>query len=140
VQFGFSCHQRPFSGIEAFSTTLDRPGGGSCLPAVLYHSRTLPQGDGCARPALAGGEEGGERDLVVLDTGNVLYDAVAVGAFSAVAAFARPACHDGDLFNSNSPSACAPTGYFNWIRPESELSRKVAVDFESDADFHKCGS
>ena len=82
----------------------------------------------------------GERDLVVLDTGNVLYDAVAVGAFSAVAAFARPACHDGDLFNSNSPLACTPTGYFNWIRPESELSRKVAVDFESDADFHKCGS
>ena len=34
-------------------------------PAVLDHSRTLPQGDGRARPALAGGEEGGERNLIV---------------------------------------------------------------------------
>jgi hypothetical protein len=36
-------------------------------PAVLEHSRTLPQGDGSPRPALAGGEEGGERDLIVPD-------------------------------------------------------------------------
>jgi len=41
-------------------------------PAGLDHSRTLPQGDGSARPALAGGEEGGERDLIVLDAGDVL--------------------------------------------------------------------
>jgi hypothetical protein len=27
-------------------------------PAVLNHSRTLPQGDGVARPAFAGGAEG----------------------------------------------------------------------------------
>src|SRR5215471_5078161 len=47
-------------------------------PAVLDHSRTLPQGDGSTRPALAGGEEGGERDLIVLDAGNVLDDAFAV--------------------------------------------------------------
>src|SRR5262249_6630188 len=31
-----------------------------------------------ARPALAGGEEGGERDLVILDTGGMLHDAFAV--------------------------------------------------------------
>ena len=47
-------------------------------PTVLDHSRTLPQGDGRARPALAGGEEGGERDLVILDARDVLHDAFAV--------------------------------------------------------------
>src|SRR6516165_1738294 len=36
-------------------------------PAVLDHSCALPQGDGCARPAFAGGAVGGERNLVVLD-------------------------------------------------------------------------
>src|SRR5215831_11920247 len=47
-------------------------------PAVLDHSRTLPQGDRSPRPALAGGEEGGERDLIVLDAGDMLHDAFAV--------------------------------------------------------------
>src|SRR5215471_6955587 len=47
-------------------------------PAVLDHSRALPQGDRRARPALAGGEEGGERDLIVFDPGDVLHDAFAV--------------------------------------------------------------
>src|SRR5262249_36590133 len=46
--------------------------------AVLDHSRALPQGDGSPRPALAGGEEGGERDLIVLDASDVLHDAFAV--------------------------------------------------------------
>ena len=41
-------------------------------PAVLDHSRALPQGDGGARPAFTGGEEGGERDLIVLDASHVL--------------------------------------------------------------------
>ena len=35
-------------------------------PAVLDHARTLPQSDGGAAPAFAGGAEGGERDLVIL--------------------------------------------------------------------------
>jgi hypothetical protein len=35
-------------------------------PAVLDHSRTVPQGYGNARPALAGGTEGGESQLVIL--------------------------------------------------------------------------
>src|SRR5262249_17033017 len=48
------------------------------VPAILDHSRTLPQGDRRARPALAGGEVGGERNLVVLDAGDVLHDAFAV--------------------------------------------------------------
>ena len=47
-------------------------------PAVLDHSRALPQSDGRARPALAGGEEGGERDLIVLDASDVLDNAFAV--------------------------------------------------------------
>jgi hypothetical protein len=37
---------------------------------------------------------------------------------------------------SNSPPACGPADYLNGKRPGSELGRKVAVDFESDADFH----
>src|SRR5262249_52989852 len=46
--------------------------------AVLDYSRALPQGDGNARPALAGGAVGNECNLVVLDTGNMLHDAFAV--------------------------------------------------------------
>ena len=46
--------------------------------AVLDHSITLPQGDGDAGPTLARGEIGGERNLVVLDAGNVLDDGFAV--------------------------------------------------------------
>jgi len=46
---------------------------------VLNHPRALPQGYGGAGPALAGGKEGGECDLVVLDTGDVLDNALAVG-------------------------------------------------------------
>jgi hypothetical protein len=48
-------------------------------PAVLDHSRTLPQGDGRAGPAFAGGPEGGERDLIILDARDVLDNAFAVG-------------------------------------------------------------
>jgi hypothetical protein len=46
--------------------------------AVLDHSRTLPQGNGDAGPTLAGGAIGGERNLIVLDASDVLYDAFAV--------------------------------------------------------------
>jgi hypothetical protein len=46
--------------------------------AVLDHSITLPQGDGNARPTLARGEIGGERNLIVLDAGDVLNDGFAV--------------------------------------------------------------
>ena len=46
---------------------------------VLDDPRALPQGDGRAGPALAGGAEGGERDLIVLDAGDVLDNALAVG-------------------------------------------------------------
>jgi hypothetical protein len=45
-------------------------------PAVLDHS--LPQGDGGARPALAGGVVGGECNLIIFDAGDVLDDALAV--------------------------------------------------------------
>jgi hypothetical protein len=40
--------------------------------AVLDHARALPQGDGGAGPAFAGGAEGGERNLIVFDAGDVL--------------------------------------------------------------------
>ena len=46
--------------------------------AVVDHSRTLPQGNGDAGPTLAGGAMGGERNLIVLDAGDVLHDAFAV--------------------------------------------------------------
>src|SRR5262249_30639439 len=48
-------------------------------PAVLDHSRTLPQGDGGTGPAFAGGAEGDKRNLIVLDAGDVLDNALAVG-------------------------------------------------------------
>src|SRR5262245_5261077 len=46
--------------------------------SVLDHSRTPPQGDGRARPALAGAVEGGECNLIILDASDVLHDAFAV--------------------------------------------------------------
>jgi len=46
--------------------------------AILNHSRALPQRDGYARPASAGRVIGSERDFVILDTGDVLDDALAV--------------------------------------------------------------
>ena len=56
--------QRHDTSAPAFAT-LVRPSHAQA-PAVLDHSRTLPQGDGGAGPAFAGGAEGGERDLVIL--------------------------------------------------------------------------
>jgi hypothetical protein len=47
-------------------------------PAVLDHSRTLPQGDGRAGPAFTRCAIGGECNLIVLDAGDVLHDAFAV--------------------------------------------------------------
>jgi hypothetical protein len=41
---------------------------------------------------------------------------------------------------SNSPPVHKPAGYFNRMRRGSELGRQVAVDFQSDADFHECRS
>src|SRR5262249_644139 len=46
--------------------------------AVLDHSRTLPQGDGSARPAFAGGAESGDSKLVVLPPARVLDDTFTV--------------------------------------------------------------
>ena len=42
-------------------------------PTVLDHSRTLPQGDGCARPAFTRRAVGGECNLIILDAGDVLH-------------------------------------------------------------------
>jgi hypothetical protein len=47
-------------------------------PTVLDHSRAMPQGDGRAGPALAGGPVGGECNLIVLNAGNVLDNTFAV--------------------------------------------------------------
>jgi hypothetical protein len=42
-------------------------------PTVLDHSRTLPQGDGCARSAFTRRAVGGECNLIILDAGDVLF-------------------------------------------------------------------
>ena len=47
------------------------------VPAVLDHSRTLPQGYGDAGPALACGSVGCQCNLIVLDAGDVLRDSFA---------------------------------------------------------------
>src|SRR5262249_12139962 len=47
-------------------------------PAILNHSRALPQRDRRVGPALVRGVIGGACDLVVLDAGDVLDDAFAV--------------------------------------------------------------
>ena len=47
-------------------------------PAILDDARALAQRDGRARPALAGGAESGECDLIVLHAGDVFHDALAV--------------------------------------------------------------
>src|SRR5262249_6148316 len=70
---------RPGLGIEIAS---DPPSLGNYTTRKrrlsLDHSRALPQGDGGAGPAFAGGAVGGERNLVILDAGDVLHDAFAV--------------------------------------------------------------
>jgi len=48
------------------------------VPAILNHARALPQRDGHARPAFAGSAEGGERNLVIFDAGDMLHDGFAV--------------------------------------------------------------
>jgi len=48
------------------------------VPAVLNHSRTVPQGDGRAGPALDRSPIGRECDLIILNAGDVLDDAFAV--------------------------------------------------------------
>jgi Resolvase, N terminal domain len=53
--------------------------------SVLDHPGALPQGDGCAGPAFAGGTERGERNL--LDPSDVLHDAFAVRGFDMVMAW-----------------------------------------------------
>src|SRR5262249_581797 len=48
-------------------------------PAVLDHSRTLPQGDGRAGPAFTRRAVGSECNLIVLDARDVLDNAFAIG-------------------------------------------------------------
>src|SRR5262249_26163607 len=52
--------------------------------AVLDHPRALTQSDRRSRPAFAGGAVGGECNLIVLDTSDVLHDAFAGRASWAV--------------------------------------------------------
>jgi len=47
-------------------------------PAVLDHSRALPQGDEGTGPEFAGCAERGEGKLVIFDAGNMLDDAFPV--------------------------------------------------------------
>jgi hypothetical protein len=54
--------------------------------------------------------------------------------------FTKSLDRERPLAESNSPPVHKPAGYFNRMRRGSELGRQIAVDFESDADFHQCGS
>ena len=63
---------------SAFATTLVGPGGRSCLPTILDHPRALAQRDWGAGPTFTGGVVGGERNLIILDAGDVLDDAFPV--------------------------------------------------------------
>src|SRR5262245_48984072 len=58
---------------------LPRPLHYAQAPAVLDHSRTLPQGDGRAGPAFTRRAVGSECNLIVLDACDVLDNAFAVG-------------------------------------------------------------
>src|SRR5215467_140375 len=86
-------------------------------PTVLDHPCALPQGDRSPRPALAGGEEGGERDLIVLDAGDMLHDA-----------FARERLRSGggqplDITNLNtSPKITAAANAISQIRMIAPVS------------------
>ena len=52
---------------------------GQAQPSTVRNdASTLPQGDGDARPAFAGGTVGGEHNLMVLNAGNMLNDVFAV--------------------------------------------------------------
>src|SRR5262249_24909055 len=69
----------PWPLREVFaSTALLLTGRHAQTPTVLDYSRTLPQGDGCAGPAFAGGAVGSECNLIVFDACDVLDDAFAV--------------------------------------------------------------
>src|SRR5262249_24754960 len=58
---------------------LPRPLHYAQAPAVLDHSRTLPQGDGRAGPAFTRRAVGSECNLIVLDARDVLDNAFAIG-------------------------------------------------------------
>src|SRR6516162_6438674 len=73
---GAELAQQGTEDLRRLSSSL---GSTPVAPAILDDASALPQGDRGARPALASGEEGGERDLIVLDAGDVLHDAFAIG-------------------------------------------------------------
>ena len=64
--------------LTSASPALVRPRREAQAATVLDHSCTLPQGDVGAGPMFAGCAERSERDLIVLDAGDVLNDAFAV--------------------------------------------------------------
>jgi hypothetical protein len=68
----------PSRGVNAepYSATAAATLGAAAT--VLDHPRALTQSDRRSPPAFASGAVGGECNLVVLDAGNVLHDAVAV--------------------------------------------------------------
>src|SRR5215831_12408365 len=64
------------------------------MPAVLDHTRALPQRNGRPGPTFAGRVEGSEGNLVIFDAGDVLHDAFAVGRPGVNAETeVRPRCH-----------------------------------------------
>jgi len=73
---GGSSRERP-SALRPALPPFVRPGHAQ-PSAILDDARALPQGDWCVGPAFARGAESGERNLVVLDTGDMLDDAFPV--------------------------------------------------------------
>jgi hypothetical protein len=71
---------RDARGLRPLTPARPAPRGHAQAPAVLDHTRTLPQGDGSAGPTFTGGVVGGERNLVILDAGDVLDDAFPVSS------------------------------------------------------------
>src|SRR5262249_16614531 len=65
------------------------------MAAVLDHPGALPQGDGCAGPAFAGGAERGDCKFAILDAGNMLSPSgvqVSTRKVKCVRIFIAPSC------------------------------------------------
>jgi hypothetical protein len=70
--------QKPTGHVPGKPAALLLTGHHAQAPAVLDHSRALPQGDGRAGPAFTRRAVGSECNLIVLDARDMLDDALAV--------------------------------------------------------------
>ena len=99
-QFVYPPNTQPSGGGGALIPSAIRWSGHAQPSTVLNDASTLPQGDGDARPAFAGGVEGSKRNIIVLNAGDVFNDAFAVrgpgidavGEVSSRCSSSRPRC------------------------------------------------